>query len=466
MTAIAIALIPALIVGIAILARSVSVTCLAAVFVVATACLPAEFFAIQGAGLTWTIDRFILLGVIGAAALAWKRQQLNVQPLHPVDLLVGMFAFWLTARTLTQPLGSVIPSQPHTLMHMINGYAIPFVLYFVVRSTPVSARSLKPVFWILLLTTIYLAFTAIFEVSKTWNFVFPKFIGDPTLGIHFGRARGPMLQSVRLGICLIAGLATLLVFGIWHKPTSKAGWCLAAGLTPIILMAIFLTYTRSIWLGLLVVVAILVVLCLKGRLRNAIIVGGALAGILGGLILGPNLIAFKREYSAAETRESTYMRAAFAYVSLQMIQQRPIAGFGFNQFNVANLEFLNDRSTDIRVSSIRGYVHHNSYLSLMVDLGLIGFFLYMLILIGFVKEAWHLWKDLTLPNWARGLGLLALCVTSVHLLQMAFHEVSFSTIENSLLFCSYGLVMAVRRRAVLDSSLHHPRPTTNTQCLP
>ena len=38
------------------------------------------------------------------------------------------------------------------------------------------------------------------EMAKLWGLVFPRFIGDPTIGIHFGRARGPMLQSVRLGV--------------------------------------------------------------------------------------------------------------------------------------------------------------------------------------------------------------------------------------------------------------------------
>ena len=91
------------------------------------------------------------------------------------------------------------------------------------------------------------------------------------------------------------------------------------------------------------------------------------------IVKGADLVAFKREYSAAETRESTYMRAAFAYVSLEMFKDRPVMGFGFNQFQVYNLPYLADRSTDIRVESIRGYVHHNSFLSVLVDLGIIGF---------------------------------------------------------------------------------------------
>jgi O-antigen ligase len=175
-------------------------------------------------------------------------------------------------------------------------------------------------------------------------------------------------------------------------------------------------------------------------------VAGALVGLFGGLVLGPNLVAFKREYSAAETRESTYMRAAFAYVSVQMFKDRPVAGFGFNQFNIANRDYLSDRSTGIRVESIRGYVHHNSFLSLLVDLGIVGFSLFGLMLAGFVRESWMLWRSTGIPDWARGLGLIALCLTSVHLIQMAFHEVSFSSIENGVLFGSFGLVLAAKRK--------------------
>jgi hypothetical protein len=41
---------------------------------------------------------------------------------------------------------------------------------------------------------LYLSVTAVFEITKQWSLVFPGFIGDPKIGIHFGRARGPMLQ--------------------------------------------------------------------------------------------------------------------------------------------------------------------------------------------------------------------------------------------------------------------------------
>jgi O-antigen ligase len=208
--------------------------------------------------------------------------------------------------------------------------------------------------------------------------------------------------------------------------------------------AVFVTYTRSVWMGLGFAILVLVVFCLQGLSRRLVLFG-MLAGCLAvGVVKGPDLVAFKREYSAAETRESTYMRAAFAYVSVEMFKDRPITGFGFNQFQVHNRTYLSDRSTNIRLESIRGYVHHNSYLSLLVDLGMIGLGLYTFVGLAFASQAWTLWQARSAPQWARGLALLAFAAGGVHLIQMAFHEVSFSTIENGFLYGILGLVSAAK----------------------
>ena len=423
-----------------------SVFLTAALFIVTTSCCPAELFAINAGGLTWTLDRVCFVMLFAQLAIQWYRNELNVFPLESVDILLGLFTVWLVARTITQPLGSIAPGHPSTIMHLINGYLVPFALYFGLRSSSLSTRSLKPVLWILGGVGLYLSATALFEVTQVWSLVFPKFIGDPKLGIHFGRARGPMLQSVRLGVVLLACWIPIVIFTVWYNPKRRINWLVFLASVPAILGSIYLTYTRSIWMGLATVLVVLVLCLLKGLPRRAMISAGVASIVLLAAIKGPNLIAFKREYSAAETRESTYMRAAFAYVSLEMFKDRPLAGFGFNQFQIYNRDYLADRSTSIRLESIRGYVHHNSFLSLLVDLGLIGFSLYALIGLSFMKQAWKVWTVRGAPPLARGLGLTAVTLTLVHLIQMAFHEVSFSSIENGLLFGSYGLMIAAKRQ--------------------
>jgi len=413
-----------------------------ALFLIATACLPAEFFSLNAIGLTWTLDRFWLIAILGQFALKWYRSELAEFRLDATDLLLILFVMWLTVRTFTQPLGVTIAGQPPTLMHYINGYLVPLVLYIVLRFSKVDMKQLQWAVASIVALGAYLSVTAIFEVAHLWQFVFPKFIADPLIGIHFGRARGPMLQSVRLGMCLLLAFTVLMVFTVWLRPKSKPLWLTCAILAPLFLLAILLTYTRSIWMGAALVVGLLVFACLRGVARKSAIVGIVGIAALMVAIKGPDLVSFKREYSAAETRESTYMRASFAYVSWKMFEDRPLAGFGFNQFQIYNRPYLADRSTDLRLESIRGYVHHNSFLSLLVDLGLIGFALYMAVYFAFARQMVGLWRSAQSPRWAQGVGITSVAIIGVHALQMAFHEVSFSAIENTMLFCAWGMTAA------------------------
>lgn len=417
-----------------------------ALFLVSTSCFPAEFFSVNLGGLTWTLDRIWFMVLVAQCVINWNRRELKFMRLEYCDVAVGLFMLWIIARTITQPWGTVLPEQPHTLMHLINGYLIPFTLYFVLRVTNLDIKQLKQGWIVLAILGTYLSVTAILEIAHVWSLVFPKFIADPSLGIHFGRARGPMLQSVRLGICLIATWLVFTIFTVWIKPHCRYRWALFTVLTPLFWGALFLTYTRSVWLGLGVSICTLVLLALQGLPRRAAIFA-MLSGCLAiGILKGPDLIAFKREYSAAETRESTYMRAAFAYVSIEMFKERPVAGYGFNQFQVYNRPFLSDRSTDIRLNSIRGYVHHNGYLSLLVDLGVVGSFLFAFVVFSMSAQAWSLWHANAIPKWARGFAMLFSAVGLTHLLQMAFHELSFSPIENSFLFAACGLVVAAKQQ--------------------
>lgn len=437
-----------------------------ALFLVFTCVFPAEFFAVDLGGLTWTLDRVCLLCVAAQFVLLWRQGELQFQRWQSLDIALVLFVMWLIARTINQPLGSVLPKQPPTLMHLANGYLIPVFLYAVLRTTRLDVSKLRVPLWLMLTLGGYLGLTALLEIAKLWGLVFPRFIADPTLGIHFGRARGPMLQSVRLGIVLLVCLVALMIYTVWLHPWKRFNWLIVGVLGSLMSLGVLVTYTRSVWMGLAWVTLCLILLGLEGLPRRSALVGLLFAGLAIGIIKGPDVVAFKREYSAAETRESTYMRAAFAYVSLQMFQDKPLAGFGFNQFQVYNLPYLADRSTEIRVESIRGYVHHNSFLSLLVDLGLIGFGLYMFVGLAAVIQIYLLWQASEIPRWVRGFALLALCAGGVHLIQMAFHEVSFSTIENSFMFCTLGLVMAGREQFQQRRRSEYSTSTADTDVMP
>ncbi|MCE3015262.1 MAG: O-antigen ligase family protein [Pirellula sp.] len=415
-----------------------------AIFLIATSVFPPEFAQINVAGLSLTVDRaWLLVLILQYGYDLWTGK---AKPRSPKgsDIWLFLFLAWLVLRTITTPIGEEISGQPSTVMHLINGYLTPTFLFLLIRHSEIRPGTLWPAVVIILVFGVYLSLTAVLEITKQWSLVFPSFIGDPTLGIHFGRARGPMLQSVRLGMCLNFCLVVLWVFPVWLYARQRWAWLLAACLTPLFMLAILLTYTRSIWLGAGAIVVILLATLLRGKARTLGLGALVFSVAIGGVLVGPNLVAFKREYGEAETLESTRMRGAFAYVSMEMFKDRPLAGFGFNQFQVQNRPYLDDRTTNIRLESIRGYVHHNSYLSLLVDLGLVGALLFVVASIGLVRNAWVNWTHPLSSGVAKSSAVLCFCMVAVHAIQMAFHEVSFSSIEYTILMISLGLSQVFR----------------------
>ena len=413
-----------------------------AIFLVVTSTFSSEFFGVDAGGLTWTLDRFWLVFLLMQIGYNAYVGRLKLRQIQTSDLILLSFTLWLIARTLAFPLGSTTPEQPPTLMHLLNGYLIPIFIYALIRCSRVTPASIYPAVIVILGFGVYLSITAVLETVEMWSLVFPKFIGNPNLGIHFGRARGPMLQSVRMGMCLNFCLITLWTFVLFLRRYDRWAWVVTAMLTPLFLLAIFLTKTRSIWMATAAIIVIALFTMLRGKARTITIGSLMITGLFGAIVVGPSLVAFKREYSEAETLESTYMRGAFAYVSYKMFMDKPIVGYGFNQFQIYNLPYLDDRTTTMRLESIRGYVHHNSYASILVDLGLVGGILYAGCVFGFARIGWRLYFNRAAPPWARATVIFAAGVVASHAIQMAFHEISFSTIEHLLMAIALGLMTA------------------------
>ncbi|HEY6565636.1 MAG TPA: O-antigen ligase family protein, partial [Pirellulaceae bacterium] len=336
------------------------------------------------------------------------------------------------------------PDQVPIPQHAIEGYLIPLLLYGMARLTIPTEKDLRWLYWVWGAFGCYLAVTAVLEVTQHWGLVFPRYIADPSLGIHFGRARGPFLQSVRLGVFLNAALAAIWIPLVWQRRGKQAGLVAGLMLSGAVVLGTILTYTRSIWLGLVLGIVLVVKLTFHQPFRRVVLYAMIAVAVLA-MPLKDRFLNLDRELGSQETLESSRMRAVFAYVSWLMFQDRPLAGFGFGHFPHEKLPYLNDRDTELRLESIRDYIHHNSYLSLLVELGGPGLAVYLMVLWSWGRLSWRLWHDQQAPDWMRGQALFGLVVLSNSLAQMAFHEVSYSPFENGVLFLVAGTVSGLCR---------------------
>src|SRR5262249_37812993 len=131
-------------------------------------------------------------------------------------------------------------------------------------------------------------------------------------------------------------------------------------------------------------------------------------------------------------------RISFVYVSWMMFLDRPLLGAGFGQFQEGKLPYLDDRSVDLKLQTIRTWSHHNTLLCLLTEVGLVGLTLFLALLAWWGRQAWRLCRDpLSLP-WVKAQGALLLGVLPLYLVQALFHELSYTPIDNSLLFYIAG----------------------------
>lgn len=445
----------------AVLAYRGSVLVGCALYLITTCCFSNEFWSLDAAGLTWALDRFFLLGLVGLFAAQVFIRRTEHKPLAPGDLLLAAFLAVLLVSTFTHDWRTLGPDRVSVLMHLVNGYLIPATLFWIAREAQLNERAVRFMHAVLACFGLYLAFTALCEIFKLWPLVFPGYIADRTVGIHFGRARGPMVQSARLGTYLIACFVATgtLVSGARHHATRL----LPVLLLPLYAAAVYFTYTRSVWMGTGLAAALAVALLLRGRRRNVALAGMVAAALCVLVIKGSDFVSMERETSGAVTRESTYMRVSFAYVSWQMFKDHPLTGVGFGHFPRKSPYYLSDRETALHLEAIRGYIHHNTFLSVLVELGLAGFVLFLFMLFEWVRSGLRLCRDPEAPAWMRGHALFTLLVFAPYSCQLMFREVSYSPQENSLIFLLAGVTsglcaMRARQRCVAPHGRHAPAP--------
>ena len=389
-----------------------------------------------------TLDRLVLLVLIAVYVVQWRLGRTDPKPLGKADWALLAFTAVLALSTVRVEWQDGFPGGPETVMRLLIGYLIPLCLYWIARQAPLDQRNVVLVQATLACLGIYLAATGLLEVAGQWWAVFPKHMTDPAVGIHFGRARGPMVHSVTFGLVLAV---CLLAAWLWRGRFGRGGQLAWIASMPLLLAGIYLSYTRSVWIGTALGLMIVLGLTLQGQWRPLVLGSLVAAGLLLAVTRMDNLLSFEREYKAQYTRQSVDLRGSFAYVSWQMFLARPLLGAGFNTFPEAKLPYLADRSTALELEAIRPYSHHSTYLSLLTEAGLAGLVLFLAVLALWSLDAYRLIADPQSPPWARSHAVLFLGAMGVYIVQAFFHELSYTPIDNSLLFLLAGVTVGSYR---------------------
>jgi O-antigen ligase len=377
----------------------------------------------------YPIDRIafvcLVVGVLGRAVVLRQGIVSN-------DRLI-----WPMLGLTTLALASVVeqPYDAETWSLLASKFVVPFGLFHLSGLVFTDEKRLRSFEIFGLVALAYLSFTAIAFLCGLPSLIFPKFILDPTLGFHAGRARGPLLQAVANGVSLNM-LALVALHAYRRRSIRGVKMRMLLASVPI---AIIATMTRAVWLSFAGTLVAVILISKSRRLRRfylALLALAALCLVLGlsSTELGCALNDRLQESGPVEYRQAVYTGG------WEMFLQRPFLGWGFHQMP-------GELPRHVRGYQEKVLYPHNTYLELLVEHGVLGLALYVWLMwemwrlgrgavpvgevSGFLNAYFHrLWPILLIVYWVNATVVV-----------MSYQFV------NGLLFTMAGMLAAQRRRA-------------------
>ncbi|MGH2869341.1 MAG: O-antigen ligase family protein [Solirubrobacteraceae bacterium] len=322
----------------------------------------------QSLGLPGIPDRFLLLAAIGLL-LAREREQLarfRLTAAHVLLLITVVYA------TVSAAAGGLLGTRTTTFTLIDQLGAVPFLLFFVVPLIVRTREERQVLLYFLVGLGLYLGIEAMLEALHANSLVLPHYIVDPSVGTVDGRVRGPFTSPVTEGFALFGcATASAIVLSVKSHRLARTG---ATLVIPLCLLGCFFTLERGIWIA--AVVSVFGVGLTTTELRRTVVptmlVGAAL--VLGALAFVPGLQ--QRAAKRSQTTLSVWDRQNQDAAALRMIRARPLLGFGWGTFPTASLPYF--RQAPGYPMTGYGIILHDLYLSNAVELGLIGFGLWLL----------------------------------------------------------------------------------------
>jgi O-antigen ligase len=315
-----------------------------------------------------SIDR-IAFGIL-VATLVTRALLLRERVLAPMRVFWPMLA--LAALALWDLINQ--PFEVQIWSAVAAKFIVPYTLFCLASTVFSDLQSRRRLEFFVLLVLGYLIWIALAMAVKADFLVFPKYILDPGIGLHPDRARGPFLQAEANGATLnILGLIALDAYG---RGRLHGFWAvLVLGTLPLALLA---TKTRAVWLGFGLSTLALWFLTRSSKVRR---VCGAMAIAGAVFLLAALTLSSSRDGSVRErmTNSNTVeFRFAAYQAGWQMLQERPLLGWGAGPMQVELAD---------RIDGFHGevFVVHNTYLEIVLEYGLIGFALYVWIVVEFIR---------------------------------------------------------------------------------
>ena len=314
------------------------------------------------------LDRLFIIGGLLLCLFAWpvSEGRMRIRPLH---IFMALALAWAIVSAI-----SVGQLKGDGLFALIDRFGpAPFMLCVTAPVTYGSAGSRRFLGRAFTVFGLYLGVVAVGQVVGLSFLVWPQYILDPSIGIHFDRARGPFVEAVANGMMCTycAAIAGYVGMVDRNRRWRVVGW--AALL--LCLLAIYMTLTRAVWIG--AALGLIVVVLAVPRFRRRGIGALCALGVAGVAVY----LAFPSLADAANQRSDDQLpvwdRLNTNAAAIRMIVDHPLDGIGWHMSATRMVEFVR-QGADYPVTAASGEIEiHNVFLSRAAELGIPGFALWL-----------------------------------------------------------------------------------------
>ncbi|TWU33369.1 O-antigen ligase family protein [Novipirellula artificiosorum] len=409
------------------------------------------FFSIDGP-IQMSLDRLLFVALLGMLAIRWRQGQLQWSRFTRTDWGVAVLLMWLLVSSL---ISGPAPQGQSPISDWLSCFAMPVGMYVAIRLSDIRASDMLWVQRMLLGLSVYLAITAVFEVTGLHRLVVPRYVVDPTEWEFFGRGRGPLMNPSGNAIVISIGLV-IAVLGIIHS--TRRMKLVYSLLTITLLAGVYSTLTRSGWLGAIAAMGVIVLVYSPRWVR---VLGLASIVVLGGASvagLKDQFLRMKRDknLTSADAEKSVQLRPLLAIVAWEMFKDKPIFGHGYGHYFACADSYHNIRTYDMPLNQARPYAQHNVFLSILVDSGLMGLTIFVSILITISSLGWQLARNTSLSIAVRNGGLLWLGGFAAYFCNGMFQDASIIPMANMFLFFLAGIAMTLHQRGLAKTPTLSP----------
>lgn len=189
------------------------------------------------------------------------------------------------------------------------------------------------------------------------------------------RIRGPLSHYMTYAGWLLLAFFVLLALALLSQEWGRLLWLVPAGLA---LVAMFLSYTRNVWVGLAVGVLVLAA-CWRRRL---LVLYPVLAVAV--LVVFPAGVR-ERLFSMVDLRQpANFDRLCMVYSGLQMVLDHPLTGVGLDMVPKTYPLYRRDDAPRYRVPHL-----HNNALQIAAERGVVALLAYLWLLGAFLVQTWR-----------------------------------------------------------------------------